>query len=238
MAGLWHDRGNDGETAMFSTWPRRPGGHSVGLDQVKAQVDGAVRRAGRAPESVRLIAVSKEQPEDRVVAVLSAGQRVFGENRVQEAQGRWGPLQDRFGPQELHLIGPLQTNKARAAVELFGYIHTVDRLKLAETRARGASPALFVQVNIGAEPQKAGCAPDEVDNLVAAMRAMDLPPVGLMCIPPADADPTPHFARLAQFAAGNGLPRLSMGMSGDVETAIAHGATDVRVGSAIFGARH
>jgi pyridoxal phosphate enzyme (YggS family) len=191
---------------------------------------------------VHLIAVSKVQPEDRVLAVLAQGHRVFGENRVQEAEGRWTPLRDRFPDVALHLIGPLQTNKARAAVALFAAIHSVDRSRLATTLARladerGASPDLFVQVNTGAEPQKAGCAVADTDALVAELRALGLPLRGLMCIPPEDQDPVPHFRLLADLAARNGLAGLSMGMSGDFEAAVACGATHVRVGSAIFGAR-
>ena len=192
--------------------------------------------------STKLIAVSKVQPPDRVEAVLAAGQRIFGENRVQEAATRWPPFQARFDAIALHLIGPLQTNKARQAVEMFDVIHTLDRPKLATTLARladerGTSPVLFVQVNTGAEPQKAGVLPDEADRFVAEVRALGLPLVGLMCIPPAEDDPAPHFAMLAAMAARNGLSGLSMGMSGDFETAIALGATHVRVGSAIFGER-
>lgn len=212
------------------------------LERVRAQVAAAARASGRDPAGVTLIAVSKTQPADRIAAVLEAGQRVFGENRVQEAEGRWPALRARHGRIDLHLIGPLQTNKARVAVGLFDAIHTVDRAKLVDTLVRladerGTSPDLFVQVNTGEEAQKAGCLPGEADALVARVRAAGLPLVGLMCIPPADADPAPHFAMLAAMAARNGLSGLSMGMSGDFEAAIAHGATHVRVGSAIFGAR-
>ena len=213
-----------------------------GLSIIRARVAAAAVQAGRDPADVTLIAVSKTQPADRIAAVLDEGHRIYGENRVQEAEGRWPPLRQSYGPIALHLIGPLQTNKARPAMALFDAIHTVDRLRLAQTIARiadetGACPQLFVQVNTGAEPQKAGCLPDEADDLVAAVRALGLPLVGLMCIPPAEDDPAPHFAMLAAIAARNGLSALSMGMSGDFETAIAHGATHVRVGSAIFGAR-
>lgn len=213
-----------------------------GLAAIRQRVASAEAKAGRAPGSVRLIAVSKTQPADRILAVLDEGQRVFGENRVQEAEGRWPALRARYGAIELHLIGPLQTNKARAAVALFDAIHTVDRPRLVETLARlaqerGGSPDLFVQVNTGEESQKAGCLPGDVDAMVAQVRAADLPLLGLMCIPPVDQDPAPHFAMLAEMAARNGLSGLSMGMSGDFETAIAHGATHVRVGSAIFGER-
>lgn len=213
-----------------------------GLSIIRARVAAAAVQAGRDPADVTLIAVSKTQPADRIAAVLDEGHRIYGENRVQEAEGRWPPLRQSYGPIALHLIGPLQTNKARPAMALFDAIHTVDRLRLAQTIARiadetGACPQLFVQVNTGAEPQKAGCLPDEADDLVAGVRALGLPLVGLMCIPPAEDDSAPHFAMLAAIAARNGLTGLSMGMSGDFETAIAHGATHVRVGSAIFGAR-
>ena len=213
-----------------------------GLEAIGSCLRAAEARAGRAPGSVTLVAVSKTQPEDRVRAVLQAGHRVFGENRVQEAQGRWTPLWQEFPGVRLHLVGPLQTNKARAAVELFDAIHSLDRPRLAETLARlaqerGASPELFVQVNTGREPQKAGCDPSETDALVAQARALDLPVVGLMGIPPEDQDPVPHFRMLREMAGRNGLPGLSMGMSGDFEAAVAEGATHVRVGSAIFGAR-
>ncbi|MCC0075581.1 MAG: YggS family pyridoxal phosphate-dependent enzyme [Rhodobacter sp.] len=212
------------------------------LATITDRLRAAERNAGRAPGSVTLIAVSKVQPPERVEAVLDQGQRVFGENRVQEAQGRWPAFQARFAGISLHLIGPLQTNKARAAVEMFDAIHTVDRLKLATTLARladerGQSPDLFVQVNTGAEPQKAGVLPDGVDALVTEVRGLGLPLVGLMCIPPAEAAPAPHFRMLAEMAARNGLTGLSMGMSDDFETAVACGATHIRVGSAIFGSR-
>jgi len=198
--------------------------------------------SGRERGSVTLIAVSKVQTEGRVRDVLEQGQRVFGENRVQEAQTRWPAFQEEYDAISLHLIGPLQTNKARAAVEMFDAIHSVDRLKLAQTLARladerGQCPDLFVQVNTGAEPQKAGVLPADTEALVAEMRAMSLPLVGLMCIPPFDQDPAPHFQILASLASQNGLSGLSMGMSDDFETAVALGATHVRVGSAIFGTR-
>ncbi|WP_461471303.1 YggS family pyridoxal phosphate-dependent enzyme [Pararhodobacter sp.] len=212
------------------------------LASITDRVKAAEARAGRAPGSVTLIAVSKVQPPERVEAVLTQGQRVFGENRVQEAQGRWPAFQARFSGISLHLIGPLQTNKARAAVEMFDAIHSVDRPKLLHTLARladerGASPDLFLQVNTGEEPQKAGVLPAGIDALVAEARALSLPVKGLMCIPPVDAPAEPHFRALAAMAARNGLSGLSMGMSEDFEIAIACGATHVRVGSAIFGAR-
>lgn len=214
----------------------------MSLSSILERLAGVEARAGRAPGSVTLIAVSKVQPPERVESVLDQGQRVFGENRVQEAQGRWPPFQARYPGISLHLIGPLQTNKARVAVGMFDAIHSVDRLKLAETLARladetGRCPDLFVQVNTGAEPQKAGVLPEGVDVLVAQVRGLGLPLVGLMCIPPDGQDPAPHFTMLADMAARNGLAGLSMGMSGDFETAVALGATHVRVGSAIFGER-
>lgn len=214
----------------------------MGLDDIRERIAGAERAAGRVAGSVELIAVSKVQPLDRVEAVLEAGHRVFGENRVQEAQGKWPAFRERFDDVELHLIGPLQTNKARAALDLFDVIHSVDRPKLAATLARlaqetGGCPPLFIQVNTGEEPQKAGILPAEADDFITEARAMDLPVQGLMCIPPVEEEPSLHFALLAKIAARNGLEGLSMGMSGDFERAIAQGATHVRVGSAIFGAR-
>lgn len=214
----------------------------MSLKTITERLRAAELAAGRAAGSVTLIAVSKVQPADRVEAVLAEGQRIFGENRVQEAQTRWPPFLERFDGVSLHLIGPLQTNKARAAMAMFDAIHSVDRLKLAETLARladeiGRCPNLFLQVNTGAEPQKAGALPDEVDALVAQVRALALPVKGLMCIPPVDEDAAPHFRLLAEMAARNGLDGLSMGMSDDFEAAVALGATHVRVGSAIFGDR-
>ncbi|PJF08607.1 YggS family pyridoxal phosphate-dependent enzyme [Pseudorhodobacter sp. MZDSW-24AT] len=214
----------------------------MSLRAIQSRLTAACAAAGRAPEAVQLIAVSKVQPLARVEDVLTQGHRLFGENYVQEAQGKWPDLRARFGAVQVHMIGPLQTNKAKAAVELFDAIHTLDRASLAEklaklAQARGASPDLFVQVNTGAEPQKAGILPQDTDSFVAQCRAMDLPLRGLMCIPPEGEDAAPHFALLAQMAARNGLGGLSMGMSSDFEAAIAAGATHVRVGSAIFGAR-
>ena len=214
----------------------------MGLAEIVARVRAAEAAAGRAAGSATLIAVSKVQPIERVVAVLEQGHRCFGENYVQEAAGKWPDLQARFGKVDLHMIGPLQTNKAKVAVDLFDAIHSVDRPSLAEKLARlaqerGRSPALYVQVNTGEEPQKAGVLPADLDGFVAACRAMDLPVAGLMCIPPEGEDSGPHFAMLAGMAARNGLGGLSMGMSGDFEAAIAAGATHIRVGSAIFGER-
>ncbi|MDR7124413.1 YggS family pyridoxal phosphate-dependent enzyme [Pseudotabrizicola sp. 4114] len=214
----------------------------MSLAAIQSRLTQACAAAGRAPTSVQLIAVSKVQPLERVVDVLEQGHRLFGENYVQEAVAKWPDLRDRFGAVQVHMIGPLQTNKAKVAAELFDAIHTLDRLSLAEKLAklaqtRGASPQLFVQVNTGAEPQKAGILPDDTDAFITRCRAMDLPVQGLMCIPPEGEDSAPHFAMLAQMAARNGLAGLSMGMSSDFEAAIAHGATHIRVGSAIFGAR-
>jgi hypothetical protein len=214
----------------------------MSLAEIRDRIATAEAKAGRAPGSVTLIAVSKQQPEDRIEAVLREGHCVFGENRVQEAAGRWPAFREHYDDIELHLIGPLQTNKARQAIELAQAIHSVDRPKLARTLARladelGHCPDLFVQVNTGEEPQKAGVLPGEADGFVADCRGLGLPVVGLMCIPPVDEAPSLHFALLAKIAARNGLDGLSMGMSGDFEEAIALGATHVRVGSAIFGAR-
>ena len=214
----------------------------MGLDDITRKIAAAEAAAGRAPGSVQLIAVSKVQPAERVEAVLRAGHRLFGENYVQEAQGKWPAWRAAFPGVAVHMIGPLQSNKAKIAVELFEAIHTLDRPSLATklahlAQARGASPDLFIQVNTGAEPQKAGILPECVDAFVAEARGMDLPVVGLMCIPPEGEDPVPHFTALAGMAARNGLTGLSMGMSSDFEAAIAAGATHVRVGSAIFGAR-
>lgn len=214
----------------------------MGLDDIQDRIARAATNAGRLPGSVKLIAVSKVQPNDRVEAVLNQGHRIFGENRVQEAQGKWPDFRERFDDVALHLIGPLQTNKARVAMELCQAIHSVDRPKLAKAIARlaqeiGSCPDLFVQVNTGEEPQKAGVLPADADGFVADCRAMDLPLAGLMCIPPVDEEPSLHFALLAKIAARNGLDGLSMGMSSDFESAIALGATHVRVGSAIFGER-
>lgn len=199
-------------------------------------------RTGRAPGSTRLVAVSKVQPVERVVEVLEEGHRLFGENKVQEAAGKWPALRERFDGVELHLIGPLQTNKARQAMELFDAIETVDRPKLARTIARlkdelGSCPKLYVQVNTGEEDQKAGVLPGEADAFIAECRDLGLEIAGLMCIPPVDEEPSLHFALLAKIAARNGIAELSMGMSSDFETAIAQGATTVLVGSAVFGER-
>jgi PLP dependent protein len=214
----------------------------MSLSEIKARVAKACAAAGRAPESVTLIAVSKVQPNERVAAVLDEGHRVFGENRVQEAAGKWPDFRTRYDGIALHLLGPLQTNKARQAMELFQVIHSVDRPKVAQTIARlaqemGHCPEIFLQINTGEEEQKAGVMPAEADAFVAEARALDLPVRGLMCIPPVEEEPSLHFALLAKMAERNGLTGLSMGMSGDFESAIALGATHIRVGSAIFGER-
>ncbi len=214
----------------------------MGLDDIKARMRKAEDDAGRAPDSVTLIAVSKKQPNARVAAVLEQGHRCFGENRVQEAAGKWPDFREHFENIDLHLIGPLQTNKARQAFDLVQSIHSLDRPKLAKTLARlaqdeGHCPDLFIQVNTGEEDQKAGVLPGDADAFVKDCKAMDLPIKGLMCIPPVDEEASLHFALLAKIAERNGLAGLSMGMSGDFEKAIALGATHIRVGSAIFGAR-
>ncbi|PZR31998.1 YggS family pyridoxal phosphate-dependent enzyme [Caulobacter segnis] len=213
---------------------------SQALADIQSRISAAEARAGRAPGSVTLVAVSKTQPWEHIAPVLDAGQKVFGENRVQEAMERWGARREGL---ELRLIGPLQTNKAREAVAFFDVIETVDREKLArvladEIQRAGKAPRLYVQVNTGQEPQKAGVAPGEADAFIAACRGTyGLTVEGLMCIPPFDADPAPHFAALRAIAVRNGVEKLSMGMSDDFEIAIAEGATSVRVGSALFGVR-
>ena len=214
----------------------------MSLPQITARIRAACARADRSPAEVSLIAVSKVQPPERVEAVLDAGHRIFGENRVQEAQGKWPAWKDAYDGVELHLLGPLQSNKVRPAMELFDTIHSIDRIKLARRIAdmaqeTGRCPGLFLQVNTGEEDQKAGVFPSEADAFIHEVRGLDLPVLGLMCIPPADETPSLHFALLAKIAARNGLSGLSMGMSADFEQAIALGATHVRVGSAIFGER-
>jgi len=212
---------------------------TIVLDQIaKAEAD-----ADRAKGSVRLVVVSKTHDADAIRPVIEAGQRVFGENRVQEAQGKWPGLKEEYDGIELHLIGPLQSNKAEDAVALFDVIETIDREKIAraiakEMEKQGRSPKLYVQVNTGGEEQKAGIAPEETVAFVTMCRdELGLSIEGLMCIPPVDENPGPHFALLAKLAGKCGVEKLSMGMSGDYEIAVAFGATEVRVGSAIFGAR-
>ncbi len=213
------------------------------LAAIRGRIAAAEQDAKRAPGSVKLIAVSKTFPADDMLPALGAGQRLFGENRVQEAEGKWPPLVAETPDIELHLIGPLQSNKAREAVALFDVIHTVDREKIAAALAaemvrQGRTPRLFVQVNTGLEPQKAGIPPREALAFVDRCRSVHgLAIAGLMCIPPAEEAPGPHFALLAKLAREADVAGLSMGMSGDFETAIAFGATHVRVGSAIFGGR-
>ena len=210
---------------------------------IQARMAKAAAEAGRKPESITLIAVSKQQPNERVEAMLATGQRVFGENRVQEAQARWSERRAPHTDLHLRLIGPLQSNKAAEAVALFDAIESLDRPKLAAALAdaaqkQGRSPDILIQVNTGEEPQKAGIAPLEADTFIKAVReTYGLPIHGLMCIPPIDEEPAMHFALLAKIAARNGLAHLSMGMSDDFETAIRFGSTHVRVGSALFGAR-
>ncbi len=212
---------------------------SARLNEIQTRMASAARAAGRDPAALRLVAVSKQQPWESIEPILAAGQTAFGENRVQEAKERWG---DRREGLTLHLIGPLQTNKAGEAVAVFDVIETLDRLKLArvletEIQKAGRAPRLYVQVNTGEEPQKAGVIPTETDGFIAECRGLGLQIEGLMCIPPVDEEPAMHFALLAKIAARNGLAKLSMGMSDDFETAIRFGATSVRVGSALFGAR-
>jgi pyridoxal phosphate enzyme (YggS family) len=213
------------------------------LDSVRAAIVRAARDFERDPASITLVAVSKTFPAEAIEPVLAAGQRVFGENYVQEAKGKWPALRERYPDVDLHMIGPLQSNKAKEAVQLFDAIHTLDRTSLAEALAKemakqGRRPKLLVQVNTGEEPQKGGVAPAEADAFIAACRdRFGLSLAGLMCIPPADEPPSPHFALLNTIAARNGLAWLSMGMSAEFEAAIQLGATHVRVGSAIFGSR-
>jgi len=214
------------------------------LADVTRRIAEAARAAGRDPAAVTLVAVSKTHGADKVRELLAAGHRVFGENRVQEAEEKFPALKADHPDLHLHLIGPLQTNKARDAVALFDVIESVDRERLAATLAKemaktGRRPDCFIQVNTGEEPQKAGVLPAELDAFVAACRdTHELPVVGLMCIPPVDEEPALHFALLVKMAARNGLSKVSMGMSADYEIAVRLGATHVRVGSALFGARH
>ncbi|MGH1331563.1 MAG: YggS family pyridoxal phosphate-dependent enzyme [Paracoccaceae bacterium] len=214
----------------------------MSLSEITQRITKAEAAAHRPAGAVTLVAVSKVQPIARVEAVLAQGHRIFGENKVQEAALKWPDLRTRYEGVRVHLIGPLQSNKARQAMQLFDVIETLDRSKLAKAIARiakeeGRCPDLMIQVNTGAEPQKAGILPTEADAFIAECRALELPVIGLMCIPPVEEEPSLHFALLAKIAARNGLEQLSMGMSADFESAIAQGATHVRVGSAIFGAR-
>jgi hypothetical protein len=213
------------------------------LQDVRETIERSARRAGRSPGDVTLIAVSKTHGADSIRPLIEAGQREFGENRVQEAQDKWPALKSETPGLRLHLIGRLQSNKADDAVALFDSIHSVDRPSLvgalAEAMAKaGRRPECFLQVNIGDEPQKGGCAVADLPALLEAGREAGLPIAGLMCIPPAQLEPAPYFALLAKLARRHALPGLSMGMSGDFETAVATGATHVRVGTALFGERH
>jgi PLP dependent protein len=213
-----------------------------GLDAVRQRIAAAARLAGRLPDKVTLIAISKTHPPAAIEMLLEAGQRNFGENRVQEAAEKWPLLRQRWPNVCLHLVGQLQSNKAEQAVQLFDVIHSVDRPALVDALAKasakaGKSPECFIQVNIGDEPQKGGCAVTALPDLLNQGRAAGLPIVGLMAIPPADREPAPYFALLAELARRHELPQLSMGMSGDFETAVAIGATYVRVGTALFGER-
>ena len=212
------------------------------LSKVKESIRKSELRAKISLGSVQLIAVSKVQPNNKIESVLKEGHRCFGENRVQEASGKWPGFRGNYDNIELHLIGPLQTNKARQAFELFNVIQTLDRVKLARSFAslaqeKGSCPELFIQVNTGQEPQKAGIFPEKLDLFIKECRSMGLPIEGLMCIPPIDEEPSLHFSLLKKLQERNDVNSLSMGMSSDFETAIAFGATHVRVGSAIFGER-
>jgi pyridoxal phosphate enzyme (YggS family) len=215
----------------------------AGLSTVRREIAAACRAASRDPASVTLVAISKTFPAAAIEEAIAAGHTVFGENRVQEAKGKWPPIKAAHPDVALHLVGPLQSNKVKDAVGLVDAIHSVDRPSLCEVLAKeiaqqGRRPQLFVQVNTGAEPQKAGVLPEDADAFIARCRdAYGLEIAGLMCIPPIDEAPAPHFALLSKIAARNGLKLLSMGMSADFATAIAFGATHVRVGTAIFGAR-
>ena len=212
------------------------------LASILARIESARKSALSPAPATTLVAVTKLQPEERILPALNEGHRVFGENRVQEAQKKWPALRERYPSSELHLIGPLQTNKVRDAVALFDAIQTIDRPKLAHVLAdecarSGRAPTLFIQVNTGEEPQKAGVSPEAAPELIALLRELHLPLKGLMCIPPFDRPPAPHFALLREIAKAHELDWLSMGMSEDFETAIRFGATHVRVGTAVFGER-
>ena len=212
------------------------------LARLRARLREVARDAGRPADAAALVAIAKTHPAAAVEPALAAGQRLFGENRVQEAAAKWPALKRRYADVELHLVGPLQTNKAREAVALFDVVETVDRPRLArilarECAAQGRRVECFVQVNTGAEPQKSGVAPGAADAFIAACRDIGLDVTGLMCIPPVDEEPSLHFALLRMIAERNGLAKLSMGMSADFEIAVAFGATHVRIGTAIFGPR-
>jgi PLP dependent protein len=215
---------------------------SIRLAEVREKITRAARIAGREPADVELIAISKMHDAAAIRPLIDAGQRVFGENRVQEAAVKWPELRETTSGVVLHLVGQLQSNKAEEAVALFDAIHSVDRSSLVDALVRamdklGKRPPCFVQVNIGDEPQKGGCAVAHLPVLLAEARAADLPVAGLMCVPPLEIEPAPYFALLAKLARDHGVTSLSMGMSGDYETAVTIGATHVRVGTALFGAR-
>ncbi len=212
------------------------------LNVINSKIEHAEKLSGRAIGSTQLIAVSKVQPNERVLNVLEEGHEVFGENKVQEAQGKWPVFRENFPNSKVHLIGPLQSNKVKQAIELFDAIHTLDRLKLAqklsnEIQAQGKAPQMFIQINTGEEEQKSGIVPSEADKFIKNCISLDLPVKGLMVIPPVNEEPSLHFGLLRKIAHRNGLTGLSMGMSNDYESAIAMGATHIRVGSALFGAR-
>ena len=212
------------------------------LNVINSKIKQAEKSAGKAIGSTQLIAVSKVQPNERVLSVLKQGHIVFGENKVQEAQGKWPAFRENFSNVKVHLIGPLQSNKVKQAIELFDAIHTVDRLKLAqklsnEIQSQGKAPEMFIQINTGEEEQKSGISPKDADQFIADCLSLDLPIKGLMVIPPVNEEPSLHFGLLRKIAQRNGLEGLSMGMSSDFESAIAMGATHIRVGSAIFGER-
>ena len=215
---------------------------AMSLNEIKNRIQQAEIEFSRKPDEVKLIAVSKVQPNERIEVVLEQGHRVFGENRVQEAQSKWPAFKEKYEDVELHIIGPLQTNKTRVAMEIADSIHTLDRIKLAKNIARiaqeiGKCPELFVQVNTGEEPQKSGIFPRDTQTFIKECLSMNLPIVGLMCIPPINEEASLHFALLKNIAEDCGLAGLSMGMSSDFEKAISFGATHIRVGSAIFGER-
>ena len=212
------------------------------LSVINSKIENAEKSSTRAIGNTQLIAVSKVQPNERVLNVLEQGHKVFGENKVQEAHGKWPMFRENFSNVKVHLIGPLQSNKVKQSVALFDAIHTVDRLKLAqklsnEVQAQGKAPEMFIQINTGEEKQKSGIIPSEADQFISNCILLDLPIVGLMVIPPINDEPSLHFGLLRKIARRNGLTELSMGMSSDFESAIAMGATHIRVGSAIFGER-
>ena len=212
------------------------------LGIINSKIKQAEKTAGRPIGSTQLVAVSKVQPNERVLNILKQEHTIFGENKVQEAQGKWPAFREQFPDSKVHLIGPLQSNKVKQAVALFDAIHTVDRLKLAqklsnEVQSQGKAPEMFIQINTGEEEQKSGILPSEADQFISDCISLDLPIVGLMVIPPINEEPSLHFGLLRKIAHRNGLSGLSMGMSSDFESAIAMGATHIRVGSAIFGER-